>query len=154
MWLGLRKQVLSTQNTLVHIMATISYSVCAMQNLLVFSNNKFLMDFCIYDDILDTMLSTDKKLLCFKLSKLGYILHVKRLLFLGPVTNIEEYNYNYCSIVILFILCALVSTTKQDCVIGIHLLVTYCQNNSSPILRISNAKCIFHIEKSSFLHIV
>ena len=63
MWPGLRKQVLSTQNTLVHIMATISYSVCAMQNLLVFSNNKFFMDFCIYDDILDTMLSTDKMLL-------------------------------------------------------------------------------------------
>ena len=47
MWPGLRKQVLSTQDTLVHIMATISYSVCALQNLLVFSNNKFLMDVCI-----------------------------------------------------------------------------------------------------------
>ena len=30
----------------------------------------FLMDFCLYDDILDAILITDKKLLQFKLSKL------------------------------------------------------------------------------------
>ena len=31
---------------------------------------EFFMDFCIYDDILDAILITDKKLLQFKLSKL------------------------------------------------------------------------------------
>ena len=32
---------------------------------------ELFMDFCMYDDILDTILITDKKLLHFKLSKLG-----------------------------------------------------------------------------------
>ena len=51
---GLGKQVLSTQNTLVHIMAHISCSVCAIQNLLA-SFIDFLVDFSIYDNILDTI---------------------------------------------------------------------------------------------------
>ena len=34
---------------------------------------EFLMDFCIYDDILDTIWITDKKLLHFKLSKSGQL---------------------------------------------------------------------------------
>ena len=44
------------------------------------------MDVCIYDDILDTIQNTDKKLLHFKLSKSGHILHVDKTGFLGPVT--------------------------------------------------------------------
>ena len=45
------------------------------------------MDFCIYDDMLDTIQITDKKLLHFKFSKLGPILHVdKTAVFPGPVT--------------------------------------------------------------------
>ena len=42
---------------------------------------EFLMDFCIYDDILDTILITDKKLLHFKLSKSGHILCVDKTCF-------------------------------------------------------------------------
>ena len=44
----------------------------------------FLMDLCIYDDILDTILITDKKLLHFKLSKSGQILHVDKTCFPRP----------------------------------------------------------------------
>ena len=42
------------------------------------------MDLCIYDDILDTILITDKKLLHFKLSKSGHILHVDKTDFPRP----------------------------------------------------------------------
>ena len=45
---------------------------------------EFLMDFCIYDDILDTILITDKKLLHFKLSKSGEILSVDKTGFPRP----------------------------------------------------------------------
>ena len=48
---------------------------------------EFLMDFCIillYDDILDTIWSTDKKILHFKLSKSGQILHVDKTCFPRP----------------------------------------------------------------------
>ena len=45
---------------------------------------KFLMDFCIYDDILDTIQITDKKLLHFKLSKSGQILSVDKTGFPRP----------------------------------------------------------------------
>ena len=45
---------------------------------------EFLMEFCIYDDILDTIWITDKKLLHFKLSKLGKILHVDKTSFPRP----------------------------------------------------------------------
>ena len=44
-----------------------------------------LIDFCIYDDILDKIQPiTDKKLLHFKLSKLGQILCVDKTGFLSP----------------------------------------------------------------------
>ena len=46
--------------------------------------NEILMDFCIYDDILDTIQITDKKLLHFKCSKLGQILHVDKTCFPRP----------------------------------------------------------------------
>ena len=49
---------------------------------------EFLMDFCIYDDILATILITDKKLLHFKLSKSGQILRVDKTGFPGPVIYI------------------------------------------------------------------
>ena len=45
---------------------------------------EFLMDFCIYDDILDTIQITDKKLLHFKLSKSGQILRVDKTCFPRP----------------------------------------------------------------------
>ena len=53
---------------------------------------KFLMDFCTYD-ILDTIWITDKKLLHFKLSKLGQILHVNKTGFPVPVTIMMINNY-------------------------------------------------------------
>ena len=45
---------------------------------------KFLMDFCIYDDILDTIQITDKKLLQFKHSKSDQILCVDKTCFPRP----------------------------------------------------------------------
>ena len=45
---------------------------------------EFLMDFCIYDDILDMIQITDKKLLHFKLSKSGQILRVDKTCFPRP----------------------------------------------------------------------
>ena len=45
---------------------------------------EFLMDFCIYDNILNTIWITDKKLLHFKLSKSGQILHVDKTCFPRP----------------------------------------------------------------------
>ena len=39
---------------------------------------KFFMEFCTYDDILDTIWITDRKLLHFKLSKSGQILSVDK----------------------------------------------------------------------------
>ena len=42
---------------------------------------EFPMDFCIYDDILDMIQITDKKLLYFKLSKSGQILRVDKTCF-------------------------------------------------------------------------
>ena len=45
---------------------------------------EFLMDFCIYDDILNAIWITDKKLLHFKLSKSGQILCVDKISFPRP----------------------------------------------------------------------
>ena len=42
------------------------------------------MDFCIYDDILDMLQVTDKKLLHFKFSKSGQILLVDKTCFPRP----------------------------------------------------------------------
>ena len=44
----------------------------------------FLIDFYMYNDILDTILITDKKLLHFKLSKSGQILCVDKTCFPRP----------------------------------------------------------------------
>ena len=44
----------------------------------------FLVDFCIYDDILDMIQITDKKVLHFKLLKLGQILNVDKTCFPRP----------------------------------------------------------------------
>ena len=45
---------------------------------------EFLMDFCIYDDILDTIQVTGKKLLHVKLSKSGQILRADKTCFPRP----------------------------------------------------------------------
>ena len=89
------KQVLSTQNTLARIMAPISCSVCAIQNLLVLL--KFLMDFCPCDDILHTLWITNKKLLHFKLSKSGQILCIDKTGF--PRLGYIHHNIIVCECV-------------------------------------------------------
>ena len=50
---------------------------------------EFLMGFCIYDDIMDTILITDWKLLHVKLSKLGKIYALITLVFSGLVTYVH-----------------------------------------------------------------
>ena len=57
------------------------FCVCYPQSV---SFTEFLMDLCIYDDILDAIRITDKKLLHFKLSKSGQILHVDKTCFPRP----------------------------------------------------------------------
>ena len=60
---------------------------------------EFLMDFCIYDDILDAIQIIEKKLLLFKLSKSNQILCVDKTCFprLGHIFN-YSIQCMYCSI--------------------------------------------------------
>ena len=51
---------------------------------------EFPIDLCIYDDIVDAIRITDKKLLHFKFSKSGQILHEDKTCFLGPVTYLIQ----------------------------------------------------------------
>ena len=83
---GTRKQVLFTQNTLVHTVATyLRFCTCYLE---------FLMDFCIYDDILDTIQITGERLIHFKFSKLGQFFHVDTTYFpCKPICIIDIHNY-------------------------------------------------------------
>ena len=91
---------------------------------------EFLMDFSIYDDILDTIQITDKTLLHFKLSKSGQILHVDiRMVFPGPVTYGQIFkNFNIVSYVDRSLLMKKLSGPKLCTIYGIYYLVT----NQSP----------------------
>ena len=51
-----------------------------------------LMDFCMYDDILDTIWITEKSL-HFKLSKSSQILHVDKTSFPRPGHSLHEYVF-------------------------------------------------------------
>ena len=63
-------------------MPSISCSACtSYAGSIVFI--EFFMDFCIYNDILDTIWITDKSLLHFKFSKSGQILRVDKSSFPG-----------------------------------------------------------------------
>ena len=64
----LTKQVLYTQNAFVHIMA-FTYLLFCMCYAKVFSFIEFIMNFCIYDDILYAIQITNK-VITLKLSKL------------------------------------------------------------------------------------
>ena len=88
------KQVLSTQNTLVYIMMYIFCSVAMCYPNSV-SFIEFLMDFCTYDDILDTIPITDKKLLHFKPSKSGQILRVDKTCFPRPGHILRQHQKSY-----------------------------------------------------------
>ena len=94
---GPGKQVLSTQNTFVCVMATISYFLCAIYPTSV-SFIDFPMDFCIYGDIFNAVLIIDKKLLRFKLSKSGQILHVDKTGFPSPGHILMQYVQRRCNL--------------------------------------------------------
>ena len=80
---GPGKQVLSIQNnTLVYSMACIFCSSCACYPK-VLLNSSWISAY-VYDDILDTIQVTDKKLLHFKFSKSGQILSVDKTCFSRP----------------------------------------------------------------------
>ena len=64
-------------------MARIFCSVRAIQNQLTLLNCSWIFAY-IYDDILDMIQITDKKLLYVKLSKLDQILHVDKTCFPRP----------------------------------------------------------------------
>ena len=51
------------------------------------------MDLCIYNEILDMILITDKKLLHFKLSKSGQMLRVDKTCFPRLGHNCQHYVY-------------------------------------------------------------
>ena len=53
---------------------------------------EFHMDFCIHDDMLDTIWITYKKLLYFKLSKSGQILCVDKTGFSRPGHILQTYK--------------------------------------------------------------
>ena len=67
----------------VHIMAPISCSVCAVHNLLLLMNFSSISAYN-YDDILGTILITDKKLLHYELSKSSQNLCVDKTGFPRP----------------------------------------------------------------------
>ena len=101
MWLGLGKQVLSIQNTLVYIMVHIFFCMSYSQSV------HFIGFLCIYDDILDTISIqiTDKKLLHFKHSKSDQILRIHKTNFPRPshiyLIKIAFIVLTYCSSIIL-----------------------------------------------------
>ena len=65
----------------------------------------FLMDLCMYDDILDAVWITDKKLLHFKLSKSGQILCIDKTCFPWPghICIKKTFKYNYMNIINIYI---------------------------------------------------
>ena len=69
------------QNILVHIMVHISCSGCAIYSLSVLLNS-LLISTCTYDEMCVIIRNTLNKLLQFKHSKLGQILHVDKTSFL------------------------------------------------------------------------
>ena len=79
MWPGLRKWVLSTQNTFVCIMTPISCSVCAIQNLFVlFNSSQNIWWHFRYNN------NYKSYTLHFKLSKSGQIIHADKTGFPRP----------------------------------------------------------------------
>ena len=81
---------------------------------------EFLMDFYIDDDILDTILITDKKLLHYTLSKSGQILHVDKT---GFPRRCHIYIYIYmcvCVCVTGFTKTVLIGTRNE-----IHFIADY-----------------------------
>ena len=61
---------------------------------------EFLMEFCIYDNIVDTIQITGKKFLHFKLSKAGQILRVDKTCFPRPghIFRLPEHGCSHASI--------------------------------------------------------
>ena len=76
-----RTCLISTKHTCSYYGTYLLFCMCYPQSV---NFIEFLMDFCIYDDIWDTTLITDKKLLHFKLSKSDQIVHVGKTGFPRP----------------------------------------------------------------------
>ena len=72
---------------------------------------ELLMDLCIYNDILDAIRIADKKLLHFKLSKSGQILHVDKTSFPRPghIFKQQTITYIHFSITLAFLIAQLKS---------------------------------------------
>ena len=89
---------------------------------------EFLMDFGISDDILVTVLITDKKLLNFKLSQLGQILCVT-LIFLRPVTNtgLSLFNHNFSPLATIL----MVRYVATEHFVGIKAVATVLHNTNA-----------------------
>ena len=126
--------MLPTQNTLVHIMASISCSLCNNYAKAV-SFIGFHMDFCICDDILDTILIVIKKLLLYKISKLGQILHVA--LVSAPI----PFECNHLNIELQVFLRSIQTRSKRYSILDLD---TICVGASAPLLvKIQASCCIF-----------
>ena len=70
-----------TKYTCLNYGTYLLFCVCYLNSV---SFIEFHMDLCIYDDILDALWIIDKKLLHFKLSKSGQILHGDKTCFPRP----------------------------------------------------------------------
>ena len=80
---------------------------------------EFLIDFCIYDDIVDTIQIIEEKLLHFKLLKLGQMLRVVKTYFPRP------------GHILLPILLTLILTAYRKCHMS-KVLLAYWQWRSQP----------------------
>ena len=91
MWSGLRKQVLSTQHTLVCIMASISCSVCAMLNLFILLNSSSYM-----------MTLYQKQIKSYHiLNSQNYVkyLHVHKIGFLRPSHILFQHKWHIMALI-------------------------------------------------------
>ena len=80
------------------------------------------MDFGIPDDIVDTILITNKKLLHFKLSPLGQILRL--ILVFSELSQIQVYHSLQSQF--LFTAISMVRYVATERFVGIKAVATYC----------------------------
>ena len=81
MWPSLEKGLIYTKYTCLHYEIYLLFCMSYPKSV---SFIEYLMYCCKYDDILGTIQNADKKLLHFKLSESGQILHVDKIGFLRP----------------------------------------------------------------------
>ena len=87
---------------------------------------EFFMDFCIYDEILNTICITDKKLLHFELSKSSQILSVDKTGFPRPgQILLLIFILHFPIMLAILALCLMLSITLYAGIIGRSLYVVY-----------------------------